>query len=154
MSIKYENTMKVMYIGEGKRPSIQIRKPEDAYIALSKFHSKKQEHFIVFTLNANHGIIGIRIMSIGLVNRTVAHPREIFGLGIKDNAVAIILAHNHPSGSVDPSIEDVELTKRMVDAGEIMGIDVLDHIVFSKTGWLSFLGKGLLTNGSKYKGGE
>jgi DNA repair protein RadC len=136
--------MKVMYISEGRRTSVKISSPSDSYQALSKFHKKRQEHFMVITLNGAHYISGIRIVSIGLVNRTVVHPREIYNWAIRDNACAIIMAHNHPSGQVDPSPEDREITTKLVKAGQIMGIAVLDHLVISKLGYFSFLEHGLI----------
>jgi DNA repair protein RadC len=132
------STMTVMIVCERHYPSIKISTPKDSYHALAKYHAKKQEHFLVLTLDTANYAIAVRLVSIGTVNRTVAHPREIFRYALEDNASAIVVAHNHPSGHLTPSPEDIELTKRLVQAGEIMGISVLDHIVFCKTSYYSF----------------
>ena len=136
--------MTEMMVCERHRESVKVSCPADSYAALKRFTRKRQEHFIVLTLDGSHSIIGIRIVSIGLVNRTVVHSREVFTWAIKDNSVAIILAHNHPSGKVDPSPEDREITQRLVQAGQIVGIEVLDHLIISKLGYFSFLEHGLL----------
>lgn len=108
----------------------------------SKVMNKTQEHFVVITVNGAHQIIKSHVITMGLVNRTIVHPREVFYPAVKDKAVAIIIGHNHPSGRTEPSMEDVEVTKRIKDAGEIMGIKLLDHIIVSKTGYYSFLENG------------
>jgi DNA repair protein RadC len=136
---------KIMYIGERKSAPIYISCPSDSYLALKRFYHKRQEHFLIFTLNGSHGVIALRIISIGLVNRTIVHPREIFIHAIKDNAVAIILAHNHPSGNTDPSPEDKEITNRLIKAADILGIRILDHIIFCKTGFYSFKEHGAIS---------
>ncbi|MEX2445633.1 MAG: JAB domain-containing protein [Alkalispirochaeta sp.] len=113
--------------------------PSDAYGALKRYHRKRKEHFLVLTLDGAHVIHAIRIVSIGIVNRSIVHPREVFIEAIKDNAAAVVVAHNHPSGAFEPSVEDREVTRRLRDAGEILGIPVLDHLVFSWKGFYSFL---------------
>jgi DNA repair protein RadC len=133
---------KMMFIGERKGKPIEIHSPIDSYEALKKFYSKRQEHFLVLTLNGANTVIAVRVVTIGLVNRTVIHPRELYRPAIIDNAVAVILAHNHPSGKTDPSIEDLAITERLVQAGELLGIRVLDHIIFSKSSYYSFLEHG------------
>ena len=95
-------------------------------------------------MNGSHEIIKVRTISKGLVNRTLVHPREVYRMAIKDNAAAIILTHNHPSGNPAPSIEDIEITNRMISAGKIIGIEVLDHVVIAKKGYYSFLEEGQL----------
>lgn len=140
----YPESMTVMMVCERKYKSITVHSPSDSYSALKKFHNKRQEHFLVMTLNGAHGIIAIRIISIGLVNRTIVHPRELFRPAITDNAVAVIVAHNHPSGNTDPSMEDRDLTHRIVQAGEVLGIPVLDHLIISKYEYFSFKEHGLI----------
>ena len=81
----------------------------------------------------------MRTVSVGLVNRTMVHPREVFAGPLTDRAAAVILAHNHPSGSLDPSAEDNEITRRLVEAGQTLGIPVLDHVIFGSTGYYSYL---------------
>jgi DNA repair protein RadC len=92
---------------------------------------------ILITLNGSHEPISVSIVSIGLVNKTVVHPREVFIRAIRDMASAIVICHNHPSGSLKASNEDNEITERILAAGKILGINVLDHIIFSKTGFIS-----------------
>lgn len=119
------------------RRRIQI--PSDALPMLDRFTDRKQEHFLTLSLNGAHEVIVMRTVSVGLVNRTMVHPREVFAGPLTDRAAAVILAHNHPSGSLDPSAEDNEITRRLVDAGQTLGIPVLDHLVFGATGYYSYL---------------
>jgi DNA repair protein RadC len=113
---------------------------------LLRFHAgKEQEHFWVITLNGANEVINIHTVSIGLVNRTMVHPREVFRRGIADNACSLVLAHNHPSGNVQPSTEDLEVTKRLVEAGTILGIPVLDHLIISAEAYLSLQQEGGMT---------
>lgn len=136
--------MTEMVVCNRTKPAVLIHSPSDIYIALKRYWRKDQEHFLVITLNGSHAINSIRIVSIGLINRTVVHPREVFKWAIKDNSFAVIVAHNHPSGNIEPSWEDRDITKRLVDAGDIVGIAVLDHLVFSKNGYYSFKDHGVL----------
>ena len=101
---------------------------------LKTYSDRKQEYFLSVTLNGAHEILAVRVVSVGLLNRTIVHPREVFADAISERAAAVILAHNHPSGNVEPSAEDVEVTERLTEAGEIVGIQILDHIVFSSEG--------------------
>lgn len=89
----------------------------------------RQESFYVLTLNGANKVIAAREISRGLVNRTLIHPREVFVDAITDRAVAVVLVHNHPSGSLGPSQDDRDVTKRLFDAGELLGIKVLDHLI-------------------------
>lgn len=133
-------------VSERHAPSYRIASPKDAFNALTRYANARCERFIVLTLDGAHQLIASRIISMGLVNRTVVHPREVFFPAIKDNAVAIIVAHNHPSGRLDPSPEDLEITRRLRESGEILGISLLDHVVFhKKTGFYSFVEHGLLS---------
>ena len=132
--------MTYMLVSERKaKEQITISTPADAYTALERYHKKRKEHFLVLTLNGAHEIQAIRIVSIGIVNRSIVHPREVFIEAIKDHAAAIIVAHNHPSGSFEPSPDDNEVTRRLKEAGDILGISVLDHLVFSHRGYYSYL---------------
>ena len=123
---------------EKARPTKKIHNPEEVYPALTKYIDKKQEHFIVVTLNNSHEIIKVRSVTRGLLNKTMVHPREVFRPAIIDNAAAVILAHNHPSGSAEPSPEDREITRRLVKAGDLLGIQVLDHVIIARRGFYSF----------------
>lgn len=137
--------MTYMIVSErAARQPVRVRVPEDAYHALKKYWRKKKEHFLVCTLNGAHEIVSIRIVSIGIANRSLVHPREVFIEAIKDAAVAVIVAHNHPSGSVVPPPEDHQVTRTLKEAGDILGIRLLDHVVFSHKGFYSFLDHGEL----------
>jgi DNA repair protein RadC len=134
-----------MIVSERKaKETIKVTNPEDIYQALTRYHRKRKENFLVLTLNGAHEIISIRIISIGIVNRSIVHPREVFIEAIKDSAAAIVVAHNHPSGNTEPSEEDREVTGRLVEAGKVLGINVLDHVIFGKHGYYLFLEKGKL----------
>jgi DNA repair protein RadC len=123
-------------------PQRKIRMPADVLPWLKKFAKRKTESFVVVTLNGAHEVIRTREVSRGLVNRTLTHPREVFEGAIRDRAVAIVIAHNHPSGNTQPSNEDHEVTRRMAQAGEFIGIRVLDSVIVTKVGYYSFLEQG------------
>ncbi|HAK45006.1 MAG TPA: hypothetical protein DCO79_03675, partial [Spirochaeta sp.] len=126
-------------------PSVKrINTPADAVPLLFHYASCRKEHFLCISLNGAHEVIAVRVVSIGTLNRTLVHPREVFSEPLTDAASGIICAHNHPSGNNDPSHEDIELTGRLKDAGGILGIGLLDHLVISETGYYSFLENGLL----------
>ncbi len=120
----------------------KIRTPGDAFAVVRHIGDRKQEHFLVLTLNGAHELLRSVLVSIGLVNRTVIHPREVFAPALEDRAAAVLVAHNHPSGNVDPSGDDEDVTQRLSESGEILGIPVLDHIVFSSRRFTSFLESG------------
>lgn len=129
-----------------KEQAIAISEPSDLYAPilakLDSIRMKEQECFVSVSLNGAHEILGFYTVSLGLANRTLVHPREVFRNAIKDNAVAIIIAHNHPSGNLKPSIEDKDVTKRMKLAGDVIGIKVIDHLIVSPAlGYFSFLEK-------------
>ena len=105
---------------------------------------KKQEHFIWLSLNGANEVIGNRIVTVGLLNSSQVHPREVFAEVISDRAASVILAHNHPSGVLKPSPEDITINQQLIDAGKILGITVLDHIIITKKGYLSFKEAGLM----------
>lgn len=116
----------------------RIRQPSDAVPLLQHYADRRQEHFISVSLNGAHEVHAVRIVSVGLVNRTLVHPREVFAEALKDRAAAIIVAHNHPSGNVQPSSEDRAVTETLMEAGDILGIRLLDHIIFSPREYYSF----------------
>jgi DNA repair protein RadC len=122
----------------------RIANPGDLHPLLAHWADRKQERFICVSLNGAHEVLAIRVVSVGLVNRTVVHPREVFADPIVDRACAIIVAHNHPSGRLEPSQEDIEITQRLRSAGEVIGISLLDHLIFSDKAWVSFVERGLL----------
>ena len=123
-----------------------IKTSDDAYEIVKRYRNEEKEHFIVITLNNNHNPISVVIASIGLVNKTIVHPREVFVRAIQDLASAVIVCHNHPSGSLTISPEDIEITERLNEAGKIIGIDVVDHLIFTKDGYTSMRKQGYLQN--------
>jgi DNA repair protein RadC len=123
---------------------LRISFPPDVLPLIRHFADRKQEHFICASLNGANEVIATRVVSVGLVNKTQVHPREVFADPLIDRASAVIVAHNHPSGSLEPSKEDIDITGQLKSAGEILGIRLLDHIVFNAKGYRSFLESGLL----------
>ncbi len=116
-----------------------IRCPEDIFTEVRHYSSRSQEHLIVIALNGAHEVLSVEVSTIGLVNMTIVHPREVFSNPIALRATAIAIAHNHPSGCIDPSDEDVAITKRIKNAGDILGIKLIDHLVFTDEKYYSFL---------------
>jgi DNA repair protein RadC len=124
---------------------VKIANAGDAYSVLKRYARAKQEQFIVMTLNGAHEVITVSLVSLGLLNRTIVHPREVFYRAIRDLAAAVIVSHNHPSGQPEPSDEDRNITQRLINAGEIIGIPVLDHLIITRDGFVSFKDLGLIT---------
>lgn len=121
----------------GRRYLIPADKPiiastDDAVGQLKDLRSKKQECFVVLTLDGANRLISNEIVFQGTLDRSIIHPREIFARAIEDRAASIIVAHNHPSGNASPSEEDIAATKRIQEAGELLGIKVLEHIIVTK----------------------
>ncbi len=109
-----------------------------AYEYLHEYHNLDREHFIAITLDGSSRLINTHIISIGTLNQSLVHPREVFYPAIKDRAAAIIIAHNHPSCQLSPSRADKQVTVRLKDAGKLIGIDIVDHIILSPDGYYSF----------------
>ncbi|MFW5712538.1 MAG: RadC family protein [Spirochaetia bacterium] len=122
----------------------RIRFPQDLLPVIRHYADRQREHFLSISLNGAHEVISVRVVSIGSVNRTIVHPREVFCEPLQDRATAVLVAHNHPSGNVDPSDEDREITVRLRQAGETLGINLLDHIIFTQNSYYSFLEHGVL----------
>lgn len=121
----------------------KICHPCDIVPFLRHYSVRKQEQFICTSLNGAHEISAIRVVSVGTLTHTLVHPREVFADPLADRAAAVIIAHNHPSGSLEPSAEDLTLTRRLYQAGNLLGIEVLDHIILSPNGeYLSFIESG------------
>ncbi len=116
-----------------------IEGPADAFQIIRHLGDRKQEHFLCLTVNGAGHLIKLHTITIGLVNRTLIHPREVFAPALDDRAASILVAHNHPSGNLEPSQEDREITERLQNAGDLMGIPVLDHIVFHSSDFRSIL---------------
>lgn len=127
----------------GKKSGIYL-KPRDIWEELRDIRAHKKEHFVVFFLDTRNQEIKRDIVSIGTLNYNLVHPREVFEPAVKNLAASIIVAHNHPSGCLEPSDEDLSLTKRLVQAGKLLGIEVLDHVIVSAAGFMSFKEKNLL----------
>jgi DNA repair protein RadC len=123
---------------------IKVRHPADVYPLIRHYAGCRQERFIGISLNGAHEIIATRIITVGLVNQTIAHPREVYADMIGDRANAAIVAHNHPSGTVAPSSEDDNLTARLYEAGKILGINLLDHVIFTESAYYSYSQDGKL----------
>ena len=121
-----------------------IRSTKDVIAQAVYMRDKTREHLMTIYLNARNEMIFKKPMFIGTLNANLVHPREIFQEALKQNAASVILVHNHPSGDPEPSEDDLEITKRIIEAGKIMGIDVLDHIIITKTKVFSFKEKGLI----------
>ena len=118
---------------------IKIVHPKDILPFIQVYSLQKQEHFICISLNGAHEVIKVKVISIGTLNRALIHPREICADAIIDRAAAIILAHNHPSGSLEPSTHDGEDTEKVLEASRILGIPLLDHIIVTKNSASSFI---------------
>lgn len=130
---------------EEPREKIPIKSSEDiAKIVRPKLKEKKKEYFLILSLDSRNNLIKISEISIGSLNANIVHPREVFKEAIQASAASVILVHNHPSGDTEPSEDDLETTKRIQEAGKIMGIDVLDHIIITKTKIFSFKEKKLI----------
>ncbi|MBE1554573.1 DNA repair protein RadC [Filibacter limicola] len=122
-----------------------IRSPEDAASYLmTDMSSLSQEHFVVLFMNVKNEILHKQTIFIGSLNSSIVHPREIFREAVKRSAASIIVAHNHPSGNPSPSPEDIEVTKRLIEAGSIMGIELLDHVIIGDHRFISLKEKGYM----------
>jgi len=128
------------------KETVKISSAADIVKLAEDLKNKKQEYFLTFTLDGANNLIKKRVVFIGTLNRSLVHPREVFADAITDRAASIIFVHNHPSGSLVPSKEDKLITNRLVEVGNIIGIKVLDHIIISKNGYLSFQAEGLINS--------
>ncbi len=115
-----------------------ISNANGVYSYLEDYRHFDREHFIAITLDGASRVINTHIISIGTLNQSLVHPREVFYPAIQDKAAAIIIAHNHPSGQLSPSRADRQITTRLKDAGKLIGIDILDHIILTAEGYYSF----------------
>jgi DNA repair protein RadC len=128
---------------EPELKDFNIKDPESVVKAIrASIKDKAKEHFKLILLNPRNKIIGISTISIGTLNASLVHPREVFKDAIMHNAASVVLAHNHPSGDPEPSEDDLKITKKLVDSGKILGIEVLDHIIVGKNDYYSFKAKG------------
>jgi len=128
---------------EPELKNFDIKGPEAVVKALrASIKDKAKEHFKLILLNPRNKIIGISTISIGTLNASLVHPREVFKDAITHSAASVVLAHNHPSGDPEPSEDDIEITKKLVESGKILGIEVIDHIIIGKNDYYSFKAKG------------
>jgi DNA repair protein RadC len=103
-----------------------------------------QEHLVVLSLNVRAGCLGVDTVSIGTLDANLVHPREVFAVAIRRHAAYIVVVHNHPSGDVEPSANDIEVTKRLITAGQILGIAVLDHLIVARDAEVSLRERGVV----------
>ncbi len=127
----------------GKKPVV-IRGPADVIRLFPKLPREAREHFVVVLLNARHEVDAVETVSIGSLNASIVHPREVFKPAVVQSSASILLVHNHPSGDPEPSEEDLSITRRLVQAGDLLGIGVLDHVIVASRGHVSFRDRQLL----------
>ncbi len=163
LKLSYEDLVKIKGIDSGKACTIlaaaelikrslkindsslpTVHSIKDVLLQVSYLREKTREHLMAIYLNARNELLFRKHVFTGTLNASLIHPREIFNEALKQNAASVILAHNHPSGDAEPSQDDLEITKRLIEAGKIMGIDVLDHIIITKNKTFSFKEKGLI----------
>ncbi len=126
------------------RSNKRITDAKDVYEELKFFSTKSQEHFLTITLDGASHIINTRTVFIGTLNQSLVHPREVFADAIADRAAGIIIAHNHPSGTLEASRADIAITQRLKEVSKLVGIELLDHVILAKGGYYSFSDEGLL----------
>jgi DNA repair protein RadC len=119
------------------RENVVVEAAEDILPLVLDIVDKKQEYLVCITLNGANEVIEKRVITVGLLNKNQIHPREVFADAISDRAASVILAHNHPSGVVEPSSDDIVSTKQLADSGKMIGIEVLDHVIVTRNGYLS-----------------
>ncbi len=126
------------------KKGIKVTNPEDIFPLVQEYRDKKQEYFICMTLDGAGNLIQSRVVSIGTIEQSPVHPREVFADAISDRAAGVIFVHNHPTGDLTPSEEDKEITKRLIEAGKLLGIKVCDHIIVTNKSYFSFKENGLI----------
>jgi len=130
---------------EPELKNFDIKDPEAVVKAIrASIRDEAKEHFKLILLNPRNKIIGISTISIGILNASLVHPREVFKDAITHSAASVVLAHNHPSGDPEPSEDDLKITRKLVDSGKILGIEVIDHIIIGKNNFCSYKERGLI----------
>jgi DNA repair protein RadC len=124
--------------------AVSVRQARDILPYVSFLNGKKQECFVSLNLDGANRVLSSRIVTIGLVDQALVHPREVFCEAVKERAVKIIVAHNHPAGILGPSPEDIRITNNLLEASRILGITLVDHIIVTEDGYYSFREQGLL----------
>ena len=132
----FELSKRALEVNDTNLPVINNAK--DAVAQLSDMRDLKKEHFMALYLNAKNQLVHKETISMGTLNANLVHPREVFEPALKYSAAQIIVAHNHPSGDPKPSEDDMELTKKLTEAGKMMGIEIMDHVIVSKNSHFSF----------------
>ena len=122
----------------------RITSAADVYHALAEYSGADREHFMTISLDGQSKIIEQRVIHIGTLNQSLVHPREVFKPAIEDGAAGIIIAHNHPSGTLEASRADIQVTTRLKEVAKLVGIELLDHVIISSKGYYSFSDEGLL----------
>ena len=128
------------------KDTIKITCAKDVLAHVGDIVGKQQEHFVCISLNGANEVIEKRIVTIGLLDKSPVHPREVFADVIADRAAAVIFVHNHPSGELQPSESDLNIHRQLTEAGKILGIQVLDHVIVTRKGYYSLKEAGLLTH--------
>ena len=131
-------------LGQGLGLLPCINGPADALPLLTEIKDQRKEFFLCLYLNARNQLIHKEVVSIGSLSASIVHPREVFQMAVTKSAASILLAHSHPSGDVSPSRDDVDLTRRLQRAGEIMGVDILDHLIIAADQFLSLKEQGYM----------
>jgi DNA repair protein RadC len=127
----------------GKK-AVLLLSPQDVWNELRDIRDNKKEHFVIFFLDTRNQEIKREIISVGTLNSSLVHPREVFEPAVKHLASHVIIAHNHPSGNSEPSEEDLDITKRLVESGKLLGIEIADHVVVTPASYFSFKEKNIL----------
>jgi len=127
-----------------EKDTVAITQPEHVLPLLADIVNKQQEYFVCISLNGANEVIEKRLVTVGLLNNCQVHPREVFADVITDRAASVIFAHNHPSGELTPSQSDIKIQEQLMEAGKILGINIIDHIIVSKRGYYSFQAEGLI----------
>ena len=128
----------------GPPPGVEMTRPEDVVPWLAEWRDARREHFVAFDLNARHQLLARRLVSVGSLSASIVHPREVFQPAVCASAAGLIVAHNHPSGDPEPSPEDLAVTRRLREAGELLGIELVDHLVVAGRGSVSLKARGCL----------
>ena len=159
--VRYEDILSINGIGPSKAAQIVaslelgrrcfqepaatiVKKPEDVLPLVAPYRDKQQEHFICISMTGAGEVIRSRVITIGILNHSLVHPREVFAEAITDRAASVICVHNHPSGSLDASPQDIAITRQLAEAGALLGIQLLDHIIVTKSGYSSLKEQGVL----------
>jgi DNA repair protein RadC len=149
--IKFKQIRAIMETLEVREEVAQYLQADRRYTApaqvaeiFSFLHNEVKEHFFTVHLDGKNRILCLDLVSVGSLNQSIVHPREVFKTSLITSAAALLLVHNHPTGDPTPSAEDIAITRRLKEAGEIIGIKVLDHVIVGSEGYLSFVERGLL----------